>query len=219
MTYWTRSTIVAAVVLFVAAGCDSDSDADQTDAGGGDAIQTEQTDQPDTGSEDARTDKSPDAGEGRPSATADESGTINEKPPLEIEEFVPFEKIQQLDESREYTRSFLTGAEPTPNYNAVRIHPSQGGDYGAGLQIWKLADEGKAVEKFNQLKKQYLDVAPGLENIDAKSFTSTRADIQNVVVHPEGGPFVYAVSCSKKLCDSPDKLTELVGFVHEELGG
>jgi hypothetical protein len=219
MTYWTRSIIVAAVALFVAAGCDSDSNSDETDAGSGDALQTEQADEPDTGSEDARTANAPDSGDDRPSATANEPGTIDEEPPLQVQEFLPIDQVQKLDKSREYTRSFLPGAEPGPSYNALRIHPAQGDDYGAGLQVWKLEDEGKAVEKFKQLKKQYLDVGAGLQNIDAKTFTSTRDDIQNVVVHPEGERFVYTVSCSKNLCDSPDKLTELIGFVQEELGG
>lgn len=223
MTYWTRSILVAAVTLLVAAGCDSDSDSDQNDAGGGDAIQTEQADEPDTGSDDADTaDSSPDAGDDRPAATASESGTIDEKPPLEIREFLPVEQIQKIDESREYTRSPLPGIEPSPNYNAFRIHPSQGDDYGAGLQVWKFEEEGKGGQRFDELKSQYLNVDPKaavLEGLDAQGFASTRGGIQNVVVFAGGNKVVYALSCSKTLCDSPDKLRELVSYVHEELGG
>ncbi len=215
MTYTNCATILAAsMLLVVPLGCDNDKESSEEDAGP-DVTEVERTDTA-GGADDS---PGPDAGE-RPSARAGESGTIDEKPPLPIEELLPVDLVQEMTESSELARAPIPGINPSPDYNAVRLHSREEDGYGVGLQVWRLEEPKAARSHFEKLRGQYLEPSESEELVDELErpvFTSTRSDVANIVTWLEEPPVVVAISCATDTCDSSKSMAELARAVLDRL--
>lgn len=157
---------------------------------------------------------------GRPSARSEQSGTITQKPPLEIDTYMTPEALSKVIGGGAYQSTSLPGKKPSPTYNARRFQPSNGRDYGAGLQVWSF-DQQKALEStFEALRSQYLNVEDPPESagsLQDRAFLSKRSGIRNVVFHLEAPRRIVAVSCGQQTCGSTDILLKLARDIEERI--
>ncbi len=155
-----------------------------------------------------------------PTAATDESATISEKPPLEIDGLLTSDDVGSLADDQSFTTADLPGTDPTPTYNAVRFKPTDSDDYGAGLQVWSFSDKQGATSRYERLNSQYLDVSQPGDDIDvpgSNAFVSDRGGILQFVVKLDEPPHVIAVSCSPSLCESAGDAAELATKVADRI--
>jgi hypothetical protein len=214
-----------AVCLTGCSGCEnsSDSEADTGTDVGSPSIQdttsgSSQSDESDrTASGDASN------GTDKKAIETDESATLTEKPPLEVDGLLTTDDITSVTGGKSFTSADLIGQAPGPTYNAIRFKPASangGKQFGAGLQVWSFEDIKAVGEQFGSLRNQYLDVEPppdDLETPGTDAFISSRGGITQLVIRLDKPPRILAVSCSPSLCSSADPLAELAGKAVERL--
>jgi hypothetical protein len=229
---------VALLTLLVCSGglgaCDDESnttsstvDTTRTDARGTSSGATEPgSDESPDASSASRADTAATGGSNRPEVRGERSGTITEKPPLDVESLLTPEDLGQLV-SGSYESTKLPGRKPSPTYNARRLRPGDGSDYGAGLQIWAVDDASKAKSKLDDLRKQYLNVGdPPKDKVgpfQGRSFLAQRGGIRNFGFRVSEPTRIVVVSCSVRTCESIDTLVRLAkrveGRIQEEETG
>ena len=224
MTYHKFLSIAAAALLTIAVGCDNKS-SEEADAAGSDGA-ADSIERPSGSTDDAQPADASDASEsanGRPSATANESGTISEKPPLETEHLLTPEDITSLADGEKFERTALPGLEASPTYNAHRVKPRESDGYGAGVQVWAFDDKSTADQRINELKTQYLNVKPApkeAKTLGSSAFVSTRGGVESLVFRTANpSTRVIAISCSTDICTEPDHLVALATKVGKRLKG
>lgn len=224
MTYRRCSSIAVTLLLLMSWGCDNKS-SDQHGDAGADATQQTDNDKPDeSSSKDTATAKKRDTGQSepaRPTAKADESGTITEKPPLEIGQLLNRQDVADLAGGGTFEKAPLPGMEASPSYNAHRLKPKDGDGYGAGLQVWAFEDESTAAQRINELKTQYLNVEPApkeAKTLGSSAFLSTRSGIKSLVYQTSNpSTRVIAISCAEEICKKPKDLMTLADKVGKRL--
>lgn len=218
MKYWTYTTLLVGVLLFGGSGCDNDkkqqSDDAGADTGASSAKSAEQKQKEKGGESDDQSDK-------RPEAKSKESATINEKPPLQIDSYLTREDVTKIAGIEKGESTDLPGRDPSPTYNARRIAPAEGGDYGAGLQVWAFENSEAAQKRLSEFRSQYLNVKEPAEElveiVGEGAFNSKRGGIRNLVFKTEDPPRIVAVSCSIETCDSTEQLHKLAEQVRERM--
>lgn len=224
MKYRTPLSVLAACLLLVLAGAACDSDKKSTSDDGEQAAPAT-SEKADKGADEQQEERarSADAGnadaQGQPSATSG-SGTVAEKPPLEIADLLTPKDAEEIANGGTFKAEHLVGEPPSPDYNARHLRPEQGNDYGVGLQVWSFQKVESAEKRFQDLKSQYLAVkeAPeAAEGLAGEAFLSQRSGIKNLVFHIDTPPRIIAVSCSTKLCQSQTDLMELAEKVAERV--
>jgi hypothetical protein len=219
MTYLKWMTAGLLAVSLCAAGCDSDKKKAATgdDAGADTAAPSKE---PEAADDRADASAAPGAGEARPTATASEKGTIDEKPPLDIEGVLPVEVVTKIAGGGNFEAEKLVGVEPSPTYNARRIKPAGGGNYGAGLQVWSFDKADGAGAKLSTMKSQYLNVSKAPDSakgLGDAAFVAERSGIRNLVFAVDEPACVAAVSCSKEVCSSDKELVQLATAAQKKL--
>ncbi|MFB6351965.1 MAG: hypothetical protein ABEN55_16010, partial [Bradymonadaceae bacterium] len=184
MTYRRFSSIAVALLVLASWACDNKSSQKKGDAGA-DTAQTDKAGSQATDTGDTQSSARADTGQSepsRPSATADQSGTISEKPPLNIEGLLEPKDVADLAGSGSFEKGPLPGVKASPSYNAYRLAPTKTDGYGAGLQVWSFEDESTAAQRINELKSQYLNVKPApkeAKTLGSSAFVSTRSGIKS----------------------------------------
>ena len=223
MTRYTKTllSLVACVSMLAAGACDSD-DKEASDDAGADTAQAAKEAQ--NGGSAAAQKPGPDAGaeSKRRTAEASQSGQITEKPPLEIEELLTVEDLEKKYQSMSFETGPLVGLAPSPRYNARRIYPSGGEDYGAGLQVWSFDKASSATQRLKSFKEQYLNVSSLPEDASdfgKDAFVAERSGIRNLLFQTDEPVRVVAVSCSNEICKSTANLVALAEIVKDRVGG
>jgi hypothetical protein len=212
-----RLLIICSVLMLTAlvVGCDDKKDSDgEADVGGlGDVAEAPPT--PPSGG-----DADPDAAQddersARMAASSAGGGVVNQEPPLAVDTFIDAADLDSfLDKTAEPKP--LVGADPSPDYNAVRYQPEGKELFGIGLQMWKLDDRGAAKARLEQMRDQYLNVSGAPKTLSSPidgAFRSQRGDITTVVFAlplPESdAAYVVALSCSDQVCEPEETFGEL----------
>lgn len=219
MKYFRKTSAIAALLLVFAVACDSDKSEGEEDAGG-DAAQSTETGTGQADDQGGSEQTGAPSEDSRPSAKSTEKGTIQEKPPLQVESFLTIDDLRSIEKSKDFAPGKLVGRDPSPKYNAKRVHPEGGGNYGAGIQVWAYKKESAAKKRVDDMKAQYLNVGPVPEDakgFGASAFVSQRSGIKNFVFHVGNPPRTVAVSCSKEICDTDAKMTQLADQVRERI--
>lgn len=155
-----------------------------------------------------------------PTAATDESATISEKPPLEIDGLLTSDDLASLADGQSFSDTELPGTDPSPTYNAIRFKPTDADDYGAGLQVWSLSDKQQATSRYKRLNNQYLNVSEPGDDIEvpgSDAFVSDRGGILQFVFKIDEPPRVVSVSCSPSLCESTGDAAELATQVADRI--
>lgn len=215
MTY-RRLIIAAALLLTLAPACDSDGDSSTEDAGH-DAAGPKSGEK--TTEQEQKKSGEPEPDNERPEARADESGTLHEEPPPELQGLVRDETLKELGGGGSYTPTELPGRDPSPSYNSKRYKPEGDGGYGAGLQMWAFEKPKAAGKRLQELRSQYLnteDIPKAKQKrLGSDSFFSERGGIRNVLFSAENPPRVVAVSCSVEMCEDRSKFLDFAAQVRE----
>lgn len=207
-----RRLLCLVAVVGLLYGCDNDTEPGPSDDAGVDSTtapsRAEATPSPDSG-----TSSETSEGESAPAiATADRSGTLKPEPPLEIDGLMKSDDVASVADGKDFRTTKLPGREPGPNYNAQRLRPPQGDDYGAGLQVWSFSSEKEAKKRLEELRSQYLAVQDPPDSagpLADSGFVSARSGIRNFVFSVDSPARVVAVSCSEAVCDSNETLAKL----------
>ena len=218
MTYLKWMTAGLLAVSLCAAGCDNDKKkaAPGDDAGADTAAPTTES----AAAETADADEASGQEKARPTATASQKGTSDAKPPLDIEGVLPVEQITKIAGGGNFEAEKLVGVEPSPTYNARRIKPAGGGNYGAGLQVWSFDKADGAKAKLSAMKSQYLNVSEtpdSAKGLGDPAFVAERSGIRNLVFTVDETAYVAAVSCSREVCPSDKELVQLATAAQKEL--
>ena len=201
-----RSSIIAATLLLalgLISGCDDESKEQPADAGGADG--SAQADTSGASEDTTVTDKkkaTADPQPARPKATSPSRATVSAEAPLDVSEYLVESDLSKLVKGKVSTEP-LVGTEPSPDYNAIRLHPGKGNVYGAGLQLWKLDNAKAARARLDKLRAQYLGVdnAPASAPVRGKrAFVSERAGIRSYVFATRKPAHLIAVSCDQETC-------------------
>lgn len=202
------TTLVAAVVMVAAGGCNDESEepAGERDAGA-DAdpaaesaqqiLPTDQVDPEQAGPEPVYVE------------STDTAGVISEHPPLDAESHFDAQQAGALiDVDAPLETAPLAGQPASETHNSVRYTPEDDA-FGAALQVWDLAEADDTPDaRLEQLEDQFLSVDT-LDHgeLPDGAFSSQRAGILTVVFAAEDHPYVFALSCETDRCEQ-DELTE-----------
>lgn len=156
----------------------------------------------------------------RTSASSPSSATVGAQPPLDISNLLTREDVEKFTRGSVVSEA-LAGKEPSPEYNAIHLHPGGRTFYGAGLQVWKLDSKKAAIARIESLSEQYLavDEPPEAAPFEGDAdFISERAGITSYVFAAGDKPaYAVAVSCGDQFCKKPEQLFELSKTVRARL--
>jgi hypothetical protein len=213
------SLCLAACLAFI--GCDGDGkSASDTgvDTTGTQAQQPQQQqkDQTDDQKKKAAEREAPDR---RPSATS-KTGVVEQEAPLHVQEiFVP-DELADLFEADVRERTRIPGIEPSPSYNSQRLTFDGHDGFGLGVQVWAFQDPEEVESRYEELRKQYLNVgeAEMVPDRAEDAFASERGSLKTIVVlFVEPKPRIMAVTCDTDLCSEPAYFEELMAMAGKRI--
>lgn len=111
----------------------------------------------------------------------------------------------------------LKGIEDRTSYAAVRLKHARGDEYGASLQVWRMASTAAQTRKFNEFARQYPDASRN-KSIGSSAFTSEFGGVRYLVWTDRALKTIMALSCDDTICTDKAKAKALAERVNTKVG-